>query len=311
MVDWSASNAPGPRLGGRNGIWIATARDGAAPQVASHRTRHDAIRALTSALVGHVAAGRRTLVGFDFVFGYPAGTAASLGLNDDVPPWRAVWELLSERIVDGEDNRNNRFEIAAELNAAIGSPPGPFWGLAQQRPTAANLLPTRPSFPFRTSRGPLLEEWRSVESTQRAAGHRPKSAWQLYGAGSVGSQALVGVPGLASLRFHPGLADVSAVWPFETGFTSDPVEDRRPWIVYVEVYPSLLVPDPALHPVLDARQVLALVSTYRTMDESGAFAGAFGPADKPLHAMTTAVSEEGWVLGVTQTQGERGWWRTC
>src|SRR3954465_1908311 len=42
--------------------------------------------------------------------------------------------------------------------------------------------------------------------------------WKLYGNGSVGSQALVGIPHVTALRNDPVLGPVSRVWPFEAAF---------------------------------------------------------------------------------------------
>ena len=77
------------------------------------------------------AAGRRVLAGFDFPFGYPRGFAAALTGRAEA---LAVWEYLADRIVDGPDNANNRFEVAAALNARLPGT-GPFWG----RPAGAAL----------------------------------------------------------------------------------------------------------------------------------------------------------------------------
>ena len=53
-----------------------------------------------------------TLVGFDFPYGYPAGSAAALGLTPDIPAWLGVWREITNRIIDRDDNSNNRFEVA-------------------------------------------------------------------------------------------------------------------------------------------------------------------------------------------------------
>jgi hypothetical protein len=306
MVDWSAADVVGPAAGGPNGIWVAVG-DGSAPAVVTpHRTRHSAMAAITAALLRMMDKGRRVLVGFDFVFGYPSGTAEAAGLPTDEPAWRAVWEHLRRTITDDERNRSNRFEVAAELNGRLGRGPGPFWGVPASRPADPRLLPTKPCFPFAARDGRALPEWRAIERTQRAAGHHPKSPWQLLGAGSVGSQALVGIPHLARLRSQPALEAVSTIWPFETGFTADPTGSAAPFIVHAEIYPSLLTPDNALHPVPDARQVLGLVDAYRAMDRAGTLAASFAapgisPADR-----RAAVEEEGWVLPVGRTARMEG-----
>jgi precorrin-8X/cobalt-precorrin-8 methylmutase len=305
MVDWSAANTPGPIAGSPNGIWIAVAEEAREPTVVPQPTRHAAADTLTAELLRLVEAGRRVLVGFDFTYGYPRGTAAALGLDATIPPWRAMWEHLAATITDDACNRSNRFDAATRLNARVraSAGPGPFWGLPAGRTSAGPLLPTKPVFPFPTSSGLPLAEWRAVERSLRAAGHRPKSAWQLYGAGSVGSQALVGIPHLARVRFHPGLVEVSAVWPFETGFVEDPTalgDELGPAVVHAEVYPSLLTPAEDLHPVADARQVLALVGACREMDRKAMLGAAFAPGGKCPADRAAAETEEGWVLSVEQ-----------
>ena len=296
MVDWSASSTPGSSVGGANDIWVASAVDDGLPEATPYRTRHSAALALRQQLHRHVRDGRRTLIGFDFVYGYPSGTVAALRLSDDIPPWQAMWELLRNRIVDSETNHNNRFDIAADLNRIIGNPPGPLWGVPRAQ-SSPDLASTKPTFPFQLTDGRALDEWRAVERVQRARGHRPKSAWQLYGAGSVGSQALMGLPYLASLRFDPQLARFSRVWPFETGFSQDPTGGLRPAIVHAEIYPSLQGDDdPTLHDIPDARQVLRMAMAFQRMDATGSLADAFAPSDLPPGSQEAAIQEEGWVL---------------
>jgi hypothetical protein len=47
--------------------------------------------------------------------------------------------------------------------------------------------------------------------------------WKLFGNGSVGGQALLGIPRLSALRNDEVLEPVFRVWPFETGFERCPV----------------------------------------------------------------------------------------
>ena len=138
--------------------------------------------------------GRRILIGFDFPFGYPSGTATALGLTGT--PWRATWDLLTDLITDDRRNANNRFEVAAGLNGRLGAPHGPFWGCPASR-QQPGLRSTKSPFS-----GPLAE-YRVCERQLRADGWRPFSVWQLSYPGGVGGQALVGIPVLASrLRTH-------------------------------------------------------------------------------------------------------------
>ena len=156
------------------------------------------------------------LAGFDFPFGYPRGLAEALtGRADGL----ALWALLAAQVRDAPDNANNRFAVAAALNARLGG--GPFWG----RPSGMPL----PDLPERR-RAHAFPEGRLVEQRVRSA-HSP---WKLYTAGSVGGQMLTGLPALERLRRDPRLAGI-AVWPFETGLTLPEAP-----IVLAEVYPSLL-----------------------------------------------------------------------
>ena len=109
-VDWSG--AASPRTG-KDSIWLhLVVRRGAALEsrhLSNPPTRAAATGLLLSLLQGLVTEGKRVLVGFDFPFGYPAGTAQRLGLSG--PAWRAMWDLLRQEIRDEEDNTNNRFRV--------------------------------------------------------------------------------------------------------------------------------------------------------------------------------------------------------
>ena len=127
MVDWSAANVP--RLG-RDSIWLCR-RDDDGENVVNTPTRHAARVLLTEWLAAARERGRRVLLGFDFPFGYPAGFAARLGL---VGPAMARG-LGRDRalMVDDENNRNNRFDVAEALNRRISGGAFPFWGCPQHR----------------------------------------------------------------------------------------------------------------------------------------------------------------------------------
>ena len=143
IVDWSARSSPSPKRRTKDAIWWAVARiyGGeivvASPEYA--RTRHEALDRLVGLIAGELDAGRRVLVGFDFPFGYPAGVATHLTGQASA---LALWDWLAERIEDGPDNDNNRYAVAAEINAAYPGI-GPFWG----RPTKWSY----PTIPVRAS----------------------------------------------------------------------------------------------------------------------------------------------------------------
>ncbi len=80
MVDWSASSSP---CQGKDSVWIAQWRRGSeSTEPINPRTRQLAFEALVDLLRGHVRAGSRVLVGFDFPYGYPAGFAEAIGLAE-------------------------------------------------------------------------------------------------------------------------------------------------------------------------------------------------------------------------------------
>lgn len=282
IVDWSANSTP---KHGPDSIWVAEL-DALRPEVIEPRnipTRAGARAHLEATLTAHV--GRRVLVGFDFSFGYPAGFAADAGLAGDAP-WRALWQHLATHLTDDERNRNNRWQVAAALNARLAD--NRFWGVPPAR-ASAHLTSRRPPGP-----GPL--SLRATEVALRSAtGRRPFPGWQLLGAGAVGSQVLTGIPVVHHLRHSPALAERAMVWPFETGFTTDPHAGRSDAVVFAEVWPSTVDLDPAVHPVKDAQQVVALAKHFAALDAAGVLAHRFAP-HLPPETATAALAEEGWVL---------------
>jgi precorrin-8X/cobalt-precorrin-8 methylmutase len=135
-VDWSAKAT---RAHGANSIWIAVCDSRRTPTLENPATRREAMDRIETLLGEATAEGRRLICGFDFSFGYPEGTARKLTGRDC---WEAIWERIAEVIEDGPNNRNNRFDAAAELNGCFGGA-GPFWGNGLQR-DIPGLLRTRP-----------------------------------------------------------------------------------------------------------------------------------------------------------------------
>ena len=287
IVDWSARSAPSPARPSADAIWIGVARDGVAGVSEYVRTRAEALRRIGDLCALELAEGRRTLVGFDFPFGYPAGFAARLtgqarGL--------AVWEHLAERVMDAADNVNNRFEVAADINARFGG--GPFWGRPRGVPAA---VPEGKS----QSAGAGFAEFRSVESRTQGA----KSCWQLNGAGSVGGQALLGIAALEKLRRDPRLAASVEVWPFDRG-----LRPPRSPLVFAEVYPSLLAEAVRAasdaHSVKDEIQVRLLAGAFAALDADGVLDPLFSP-EIASDARDAVETEEGWILGAGFEQALR------
>jgi hypothetical protein len=137
-----------PRVG-RDSIWIATAERGGERARGKSARRTDLVNLRTraesaswlEARLAALAKKGRVLAGFDFPFGYPAGTAARLGLNGTA--WRSLWTELAEKIADGADNANNRFDLAEDWNRRIGGEAFPFWGNVREEPVLTTLTDVR------------------------------------------------------------------------------------------------------------------------------------------------------------------------
>ncbi len=189
--------------------------------------------------------------------------------------------------------------MAAALNRRVTDGPGPFWG-APAAARRATLASTGPGFPHRLPAGGALVRLRACEA--RLPG--TQESWKLYGAGSVGSQALTGIPRVRALRDEPALAAVSAVWPYETGFTA--ATPAR--VVHAEVWPGIVPDAAARRPDLipDEAQVLALCAWAAREDARGDLARWFGrPPGLDDALLARCVEEEGWVLGAWERPAAR------
>lgn len=286
MVDWSAKNRPTTVEPQKNAIWWAVhprrddtrsvleafrndERSGGRCQVFSsedgveiyEQTRHAAIKNIQQFLLHETAGNRRVLIGFDFAFGYPMGFAeAIIGKPYALELWSAMSGSRNsdDKIVisDKEDNKNNRFTVAAEFNRKIiakGNDQrisfGPFWGFPGGG-ERNECMPTKDPYRLRPRPKEERAEWPRLKWPAGFGFDRKritddmadgaKSVFQLTGAGSVGSQVLVGMPALHRLQcfLRDGKKSRCVVWPFETGFS--PGKRETPEIVIVEIYPSLL-----------------------------------------------------------------------
>jgi hypothetical protein len=285
MVDWSANSAPKT---GADSVWYCLFEPTESRLfTANPATREQAFDEIRGLLVELVGRGRRTLVGFDFPYGFPLGTAARLGFAEE-PAWRVMWDELGLLVEDGADNRNNRFVAAADVNGGMTTGPSPFWGCP---PNHSN------EFLHATKPRPWPKDIPEFRFADRAVAG-PKSIWQLYGAGSVGSQSLLGIPRLAALRGDETLAAVSCVWPFESdGAAPAPAPAGTASVVHAEIYPSLVPPSP-FEQTKDAGQVRALAEHFARLDGDGDLAGYFDLTALPAASRRAAVGEEGWILGV-------------
>ena len=189
IADWTA--AEGKKLG-ENSVWIGVAKRDVRFRLYSEThnvaTRAEGEAMIRSILADHARRGDRVLLGFDFSFGYPAGTAARLGLKD-TPAWSALWKFVASNIIDKADNTNNRYQIAAKMNRLMTDAAWPFWG-APAKQAQRWLTTTKPP----AGSGADIPEYRATELAIKGGKLQPKSNWQMHGAGAVGGQTLVGIP---------------------------------------------------------------------------------------------------------------------
>jgi precorrin-8X/cobalt-precorrin-8 methylmutase len=290
MVDWSAANTP---RSGRDSIWFCLLhRNGdRLTEIALENppTRYGAYLRLRDVLRDAVTKKRSILAGFDFPFGFSRGLAARLGVVG--PPWRTVWDEISRLLSDDEGNRSNRFAVAAELNRRISGAAFPFWGCP---PKQAGLCLAATHHRQHGTGG--LAERRLVEGRVRG----PQPGWKLLGVGSVGSQALTGIPIVRRLRDDAVLAAHAKVWPFETGLRPLANDADRARVIFAEIYPSLVANQPLAGEVKDSAQVRAISRHFARLDERDRLAETLAgdPALTPAER-DVVVTEEGWVLGVT------------
>ena len=293
MVDWSAASAPKQ---GKDSIWIGVIKRDIrfrnSFEAVNPTTREGAMKALRDILADLGRRNEKALIGFDFALGYPAGTAAMLKLKS--ADWKGMWDFLGSNVVDKPTNVNNRFAVAAKMNRLMTGEAKPFWG-CPANDAQTWLSPTKPT----GSLEGLPAQLRQAEALTQGKGKAgAKSVWQIFGNGTVGSQAIVGIPRVRALRNE--LGDKAKIWPFETGWRTLTTDDVAPLsAVMAEVYPPLTEVKPEPGEVADRAQVRSLCEHFAKLDETGKLAAAFGP--KTAASLETAAlveGEEGWILGV-------------
>lgn len=292
MIDWSAAAAPRQ---GKDSIWIGVIkrdiRFRPTFEAFNPPTRDAAMTQLREILADLRRRGERVLVGVDFALGYPEGTARLLKVKGE--DWAGLWAFLAKDVVDKPNNVNNRFQVAAKINRLMTDQPWPFWG-CPANDAQRWLSTTKPDF----DRTGLPAELRRAELATKVKGKAgAKSVWQIFGNGTVGSQALVGIPRMKALLDE--LGDKGRVWPFQTGWkTLKDADLEGIEAVIAEVYPALGEVRAELGEVIDRAQVRALCEHFLKLDEAGRLGEAFGPKGSPSEADVAAVErEEGWVLG--------------
>ncbi|WP_292078387.1 MULTISPECIES: cobalamin biosynthesis protein CbiG [Brevundimonas] len=295
VADWTAAETK--KLGDTS-LWIGVAKRDVRFRLYTEThnvaTRAEGEALLASILADHRKRGDRVLVGLDFNFGYPAGTAARLKLEGTAgqPPWQLMWKFIASNVVDKPDNTNNRYQVAAKMNRLMTDEAWPLWG-APAKQAQRWLTTTKPP----AGSGADIPEFRATENAARKGRLQPKSVWQMHGAGAVGGQTLVGIP--AVRRLLESLGPSGAVWPFGTGWRALTPDDVEPLsALVVEVWPSMHETKPQPGEFKDQAQVRSTAEALARMDEAGDLAKAFAPPkDASPELIAQVEQEEGWILG--------------
>jgi hypothetical protein len=248
-------------------------------------TRAEGEKKLTALLDDLKKRGERVLVGFDFPLGFPRGLAAGLKLQGE--PWQAVWTQLDRMVKDKPDNTNNRFGVGAEINRRLTEGPFPFWG-CPPRDALTTIQPKR-------TREHLPEDLPELRLTEARVKGAP-SIWKLYYNGSIGGQAILGIPMVRRLKQKYG--DAMRVWPFETGWKAlTPSDLEGVQVLAAEVFAGHETAKPAPGETKDQTELRAAAEHLARLDEAGKLAAAFAaPKDLSEEDAATARTEEGWIL---------------
>ena len=249
----------------------------------SAATRAEGEKKLSALLEELTKRGEKVLLGLDFPLGLPRGVAAGLKLTGE--PWLAVWNQLDKMVKDKPDNTNNRFGVASEINRRLTGGPFPFWG-CPPRDALTTLQPKRTR-----EHGPDdAPEFRVTETKVKGA----PSVWKLYYNGSIGGQAILGVPMVRRIRLAYG--DQMKAWPFETGWGPPDLDGVR--IVAAEVYTAGAETKPAAGESKDQTEVRAYAEQIAKLDDASKLAPMFAePKGLAAAEADIARSEEGWILG--------------
>ena len=288
IVDWSAASKP---TTGADSVWIGVLKRDVRFRMAfesyNPATRGEAEKRLTLILDDLKKRSERALIGFDFPLGFPRGFAAALKLTGD-DAWRSAWDQVDKMVKDKVDNTNNRFGVASEINRRLTGGPFPFWG-CPPRDTLTTLQPKKTR-----NHGPDdLPEFRHADLAAKGA----SSIWKLYYNGSVGGQAILGIPAARRIKLARG--DAAKAWPFETGFKALTEADLAGVdVVMAEVYPSMIKAPALPGEVKDLTQVRTTAEHFARLDEANKLGEFFGPAKgMAADVVLDAEREEGWILG--------------
>ena len=288
IVDWSAAAKP---TTGADSIWIGVLKRDIRFRMAFESfnppTRAEAETRLTAVLDDLRKRSERVLIGFDFPLGFPRGFSKALNLTGE-HPWRAVWDQLDKMVKDKPNNVNNRFGAASEINRRLTGGPFPFWG-CPPKDALTTLQPKR----IRAHGPDDLPEFRHADVAAKGAA----SIWKLYYNGSVGGQAILGIPAVRRLKL--ARSEAVKVWPFEGGFKALTEADLDGvQVVVAEVYPSLYKAQPQPGEIKDQAQVRVTAEHFARLDETGKLNAVFAATTSAADVIVDAETVERWIRGV-------------
>lgn len=324
MMDWSAGKPADSDRPKSNAIWWAVQRGRNAHAwtnppaqvvrwpnridslVAFERTRSSAIRHVLAFLKNEVDAKRRVLIGLDFAFGYPKGFAEAVSKRLSV---RTIGDFLKQefcmsgRDYSDHDDRaasDHRFAVARSLNKTLKElgvkGPGPFWSVNDGE------VHEKKGDPYKKGPKKGEDKWlkeafwfkRLRVTDQHAPG--AQSVWKVSGPGSVGSQALLGLPWLEVLHEKLQAMCRCVIWPRH----KMPPHSQRPLVVIAEIYPSLITKGIG-DMIPDRSQVMENAQAFELLDARGQLKDLFDLKTILRSSVTEtdldAVTEEGWILG--------------
>jgi hypothetical protein len=172
-IDWSGRRGADQR----RALWLAEAVDGELVRLEGGRSRAE----LIELVIGETHRDPDLIVGVDFAFSLPAWYLQERQLTP-----RRLWALLADEALTPT---MRRLGLAGWMNR----PELPFWTTSDAH---ARLRPE--------------QMFRRTELDVRASGSRPKSVFQLVGAGQVGRGSLYGMQALHRLT-DAGFR----IWPFD------------------------------------------------------------------------------------------------
>ena len=238
-IDWSG------RSGGdqRRALWLAEAVNHELIRLEAGRSREETVELL----IAEAEQDSELIIGLDFAFSLPEWYLRDRSLTP-----QALWARLADQALTP---RMRSLGLAHWMN----SPDPPFWTTAEGHALLA-----------------ADQKFRRTEIDVRAAGSRPKSVFQLVGAGQVGRGSLYGMQAL-----HRLAAIGFRIWPFD--------QVRLPLVL--EIFPRLLT-GPVIKSSQSERE--RYLATLRIPDELGSRAAASDDAfDAAVSAlvMSAAVGE--------------------